>query len=184
MVPVGPGQIHVLHWEGFEPTWAEWFPDSNRIWLSAVVSGKSESLYVTDVNGSTAKLVTPVDFISFTAATDGTAAIVHQNGAWAVVSVNGNGVKTIPGLQPQETPIGFTSDDKHVFTQLSNPAGLVIYKIDLDSGNRETWQELKPKDQVGVRAMSAPVGITPDGRWIAFTYSTQSGQLYGSDTLK
>jgi hypothetical protein len=32
--------------------------------------------------------------------------------------------------------------------------------------------------------MVTPVSMTPDGRWIAFTYKTQLGQLYRSDTLK
>ena len=29
IVPVGPGQAHVLHWDGIQPRWAEWFPDGH-----------------------------------------------------------------------------------------------------------------------------------------------------------
>jgi len=37
---------------------------------------------------------------------------------------------------------------------------------------------------VGLRPMITPVAVTPDGRWMAFTYKTQLGQLYRSDMLR
>jgi hypothetical protein len=43
---------------------------------------------------------------------------------------------------------------------------------------------IKPKDQVGLNPLSAPIAITPDGRWMAYHYGTQLGQLYRSDNLK
>src|SRR5271155_4537386 len=54
----------------------------------------------------------------------------------------------------------------------------------LDSGRRELWQTITPKDAVGLRPMYVPIAITADGRWMAFGCRTQLGQLYRSDTLK
>ena len=92
--------------------------------------------------------------------------------------------RPIPRLQSDEFPITWTSDSKHVFTQTPTPDGLAINNIDLNSGQRELWQIIKPKDQVGLNPMITPIAITPDGRWMAYHYGTQLGQLYRSDNLK
>jgi Tol biopolymer transport system component len=68
--------------------------------------------------------------------------------------------------------------------QATTATGLNIYKIDVDSGQRELWQTITPKDATGLRPMNTPTAITPDGRWMAFGCRTQLGQLYRSDTLK
>jgi len=106
------------------------------------------------------------------------------NGAWVIQSTEENGTKPVAGMQPGEFPIGWAADAKHVFARALSATGLSIYKVDLDSGQRELWQVVKPKDQVGLRPMVGPMAVTPDGRWIAFAYSTQLGQLYRSDNLK
>jgi Tol biopolymer transport system component len=111
---------------------------------------------------------------------------MFDNGAWIVRSIQGNSTRKIGGIQGLnvEFPIGWAADGKHVFVQSPNATGITIYKMDLDSGAREVWQVVKPKDQIGLRPMSVPSSITPDGRWIVFTYRTQVGQLYRSDSLK
>ena len=110
--------------------------------------------------------------------------IVLHNGAWVIQSAEENSTKPIAGMQPGEFPIAWASDARHVFTRAVSATGLSIYKVDLDLGRRELRQVIEPKDQVGLRPMVSPMDITPDGRWIAFAYSTQLGQLYRSDTLK
>jgi Tol biopolymer transport system component len=183
IVPVGPGQARVLHWDGFEPGWAGYFPDGQHILLDAVQSGKA-GLYITDVNGSTPKLVSSGGSPWAGVAPDGHSFFTFLNGAWVVRLVPEGTAKAIPGIQAEEFPIAWTSDAKHVFTQLSTATGLSIYKVDVDSGRRELWQVVKPQEQVGLSPLTLPTGITPDGRWIAFTYGTVLGQLYRSDTLK
>jgi Tol biopolymer transport system component len=78
----------------------------------------------------------------------------------------------------------WSTDSQQIFVYDPNPTGMVIYRVDLTSGARELWQTIKPRDQTGMRPTSNPIAITPDGRNIVFTYSTQLGQLYRSDTLR
>jgi len=184
IVPVGPGQARVFHWEGIEPLWAEWFPDGQHILLEASQSGQARGLYITDVNGSAPKLMSPESTYLEGVSPDGHSLMVLHNGAWVIQSAEENSTKPVSGMQPGEFPIAWASDSKHVFTRIVSATGLTVYKVDLDSGRRELWQVVEPKDQVGLRPMVSPMAITPDGRWIAFAYSTQLGQLYRSDTLK
>ncbi|MGO9125952.1 MAG: protein kinase domain-containing protein [Terriglobales bacterium] len=184
IVPVGPGQARVLHWDGIQPRWAHWFPDGQRILLRASQSGQAGGLYITDVNGSAPKLVSPEVLDETGVALDGASLLTFQNGTWGVRSSAEGSARPIPGIQAPEFPIAWAADSKHVFTQANSATGYSIYKIDVDSGRRELWQVVKPKDQVGLRLASSPTAITPDGRWMVFAYGTQLGQLYRSDTLK
>lgn len=84
----------------------------------------------------------------------------------------------------EQFPIAWAGDAQHIFTQELNATSATIYKVDLGTGRSELWQTIKPKDQVGLRQMNNAVAITPDGRWMAYQYGTQIGQLYVSDTLK
>ncbi len=183
IVPVGAGQAHVLHWDGIQPRWAQWFRDGQHILLTASQSGV-EAVYITDVNGSTPKQLSPGVVPWGAAAPDGKSFIVLQNGAWVIRSISDGSTKPIHGIQPAEFSIGWAADPKHVFVQAPSPTGLAIYKVDIESGKRELWRAVSPKDQVGLRPMNVPTAITPDGRWMAFTYRLQLGQLYRSDTLK
>ena len=117
-------------------------------------------------------------------APDGRSFLALENGGRVVRSLQENTAKPIPGLQAADFPIAWASDSRHIFTQVETATGLTIYKMDLESGRRELWQTATPNDQVGLRPVSSPTAITPDGRWIAFSYETRLGQLYSSDTLK
>ncbi|MFZ3340114.1 MAG: protein kinase [Terriglobales bacterium] len=185
VIPVGTGQSRVLHWDGIQPRWAHWFPDSNHILLAADQAGQPQGLYLTDMSGSSPKLLFPGTDLNLIAP-DGQSILMFENGGWIVRSIQGNSTKKIAGIQAPnvEFPIGWAADGRHVFIQTPNATGITIYKMDLDSGARELWQVIKPKDQIGLRPMAVPSSITPDGRWIVFTYKTQVGQLYRSDSLK
>jgi len=185
IVPVGPGQARVLHWDGMQPRWAGWFPDGHRILMIASQSGQGEAVYLTDADGSTPKQLATGDAPWGAIAPDGQSFLfaVDLNGPFVVRSVSDSSSKPIPGIQATETPIGW-ADSKHVFVQATAATGQNIYKVDIESGRRELWQAITPKDATGLRPMNAPIAITQDGRWMAFGWRTQLGQLYSSDTLK
>jgi Tol biopolymer transport system component len=184
IVPVGPGQARVFHWDGIQPQWAQWFPDGHRILMHANRPGRPEALFITDADGATPKEVVVGSSPWKAVSPDEKSIMVYQNGGLVVRSLSDGSFKPISGIQAGEFPIAWASDSKHVFVQAPIATGINIYKVDVESGQREMWQTITPKDAVGLRPMTIPAGITPDGRWIAYMYRTQLGQLYSSDTLK
>jgi len=184
IVPVGPGQARVFHWDGIQPQWAQWFPDGHRILMLANQPGGAEAVFVTDANGATPKQLSPGSAPWKAVAPDEKSVVIHQNGAVVVRSLADGTSRPLPGLQAGEFPVEWALDSKHVFVQAKTATGLNIYKLDVESGQRELWQVITPKDAVGLRPMNIPIGITPDGRWMAYNSRTQLGQLYSSDTLK
>jgi Tol biopolymer transport system component len=184
IVPVGPGQARMFHWDGIQPQWAQWFPDGHRILLLANQPGGAEAVFVTDADGATPKQLSPGSVPWKAVAPDEKSAMIFQNGARVVRSLVDGTSRPLPGLQAGEFPVAWASDSQHVFVQAKTATGLNIYKLDVESGQRELWQVITPKDAVGLRPMNIPIGITPDGRWMAYNSRTQLGQLYSSDTLK
>jgi hypothetical protein len=151
--------------------------------MRANQSGRPDAIYLTDVDGSTPKQLSTGDFSWRAVAPDQQSFIASTNGTFVVHSISDASSKPIPGIQPEESPIGW-ADSNHLFVQTETATRLTISKLDIESGKRELWQTITPKDATGLRPMRTPTGITPDGRWMAFGCRTQLGQLYRSDTLK
>jgi hypothetical protein len=184
IVPVGPGQGKVLHWDGIQPLWAMWYPDGKHILLNAIQSSQGRALYLTDVDGTTPKLLSSDLAIRAGVSPDGHSVVVRENGVLGIRSEAADTLKVLSGFAPGENPIAWTTDSKHLFVQASDPTGVTISKLHVETGKREPWQVIHPKEQVGLRPMVNPTAITPDGRWMVFAYRTDLGQLYRSDTLK
>jgi Tol biopolymer transport system component len=184
IVPVGPGQSRVLHWDGFQPLWAIWGADDEHILLFANQTGNDSGMFLTDVSGSSPKLLSHDRVPRMGVGMDGQTYLSRQGDKWSIQSVAGSDAKPLTAIAAEERPIAWSLDTQHIFAQVTGPTGLTIFKVDLNSGRQELWQTVKPKDQVGLRPMINQTAITPDGRWMAFTYSTQLGQLYRSETLK
>jgi Tol biopolymer transport system component len=188
IVPAGAGQTRVLHWEGIAPIWATWFPDGQHILLATKESGPA-NLYETDVSGSTPKLLMSVTGSPALVSPDGRFILAGEDDGWKLRSIAENTVKPVAAFQSTETPLAWTLDMNHIFTQMPQPSGLMIYKHDLESGHAELWQAIKLKDQAGLRQAAnggalSFVSITPDGRWMAFNFATELGQLYASNPIK
>jgi Tol biopolymer transport system component len=175
-----------LHWDGFQLQWSQWLPDGHHILLLANQTGKGEGVFVTDVNGATPKLISPGDAPWGAVAPDGKSFVQgqHKGGTVVIHSLSDDSSRPLPGVQPGEGTIGWSADSKNVFVQVTTATGINIYKVDVTSGRRELWQTITPKNAVGLRPMVIPSSITPDGRWMAYAYRTQLGQLYRSDTLR
>jgi eukaryotic-like serine/threonine-protein kinase len=184
IVPVGPGQARSLTWDGFHPHWAWWFPDNIHVLMTGDRSNEPEGVYLTDINGSALRQLSNAGSLWAGVAPDGHSYFVFQGNRWVIRSIEGNDAKPLDGIQSNEIPLSWAADGKHLFVQSLTASGVNIYRVDINAGRRELWQAVAPKDQLGLRPMNSPVSITPDGRWIAYSYRTYVGQLYFSDDMK
>jgi eukaryotic-like serine/threonine-protein kinase len=184
VVPVGAGQPHEIHWEGFQPIFTRFYPDGFHVLLYASAGKGEPSAYVTDINGSAPKPVQGEGGNVTGIGTAGWSILELQNGKRVVASSPDAPSRAIPPLPTPQIPLAWTGDPDHIFMQQRDGNGVTIFKLDLNTGHEELWQTIRPKEQIGLRSMSVPVGITPDGKWMAYAYGTQTGQLYVSDNLK
>jgi hypothetical protein len=186
IVPVGAGQPKVLHWDKFQPSWAQWVGDGRHIVMTGEPEGQRVGMYLTDMDGTAPKVIP--DLAGWPGiAPDGESYIVRSGDKILRRTLSSDAAVEIPNVAPPqagERPIAWAADSQHVFTQVPVPTGANIYRFDLNSGKRELWQTIKPRDQIGLMPMNPQMAITPDGRWMAFTYTIDLTQIYRSDSLQ
>jgi hypothetical protein len=125
---------------------------------------------------------------------DGGAArpLTNQNGAqfWNRVSPDGKSVLQAAGvgmgggqdeivdlatgkaraapLVEGEAPVDWDQDGRHVFVVRENDNGATIFRVDILSGRREVWKQIRPADPAGILSLSH-FYVTPSGN--AYTYN-------------
>jgi hypothetical protein len=115
---------------------------------------------------------------------DGAWVIYRQGGRILLQAIAGGDAKELSSLSVAQTPIAWGTDAQHLFVQENQQNEIRVGRLDLRTGKIEPWQVIKPKDQIGLRANNNPIAITPDGKWMAYTYGNELDQLYVSDGLK
>ncbi len=184
VIPVGPGEPKVLHWDNFHPQWAFWYPDGQHIGVIALQGDQPQKTYVTDISGATPQPLPGEPVFNGHISPDATRLFTRKDNVWLTQPLPDGTATPIPGLRDNEFPIAWSADGKSIFAETRSPNGLSVAKIDLATGKREDWMQWSPKSQVGLAPWKAPISITPDGRYMAFTYGTHFGQFYRSDTLR
>lgn len=185
IVPVGPGQPTILHWDGMAPNWGTWFPDGQHILMTGVTtSDHALRAYVTDRSGAPPKLASTFPINWPVASPDGRSIIVQKDGKPALQVVGEPEAREIPGISANEAVIAWSDDPRVIYVMDFKALNRQIDKLNLDTGKRQPWQVWAPKDPSGVLPPSVPTAITPDGSKMMFTQRRQLSTLYRSENLK
>jgi serine/threonine protein kinase len=167
---------------------AWWFPDGRRVLIAGNESGRPRRLFVQEIAAGDPRPLTPEGVWTAENA-------ISPDGAWVAAGpdqepmsgypVEGGDPRPLAGLSPQEYVLRWSSDGRHVFVadrgldKLPAP----IFRVDIDSGRRETWKELMPSDPAGVSGL-AWICLTPDGESHVYTYVRRLSDLYLVEGLR
>ncbi len=184
IVPVGPGQPQVLHWDGFQPLWAGWFPDGQHVLFEARVEGRGNGVYMTDRNAATPRLLSTSPLGWPMISPDGRSILVLIGNKQELLSIGEDHPKEIPGVTADDFLMAWSNDPKFVYTISTMGAGYKIDRLNLETGKRDLWQAWKPKDPVGFVPANSPPAITPDGSKMIFAHRQQLSTLCQTDMLK
>jgi Tol biopolymer transport system component len=184
IVPVGAGETETLKWEGFQISFANWFPDNQHILLFASPPGQPLGLYMTDRKGTAPKMLLREAPAWADVMPDGEHLLLLEDQTLVQRSIKDGSEKRLTTLEPGEVPLDWAKEPMHLFTQFVKPTGVTVNKLDLVSGRRETWYEFRPRNQDGAMLRVLSGSVTPDGRWMMFNYDVSVGQFYMSDTLR
>jgi serine/threonine protein kinase/Tol biopolymer transport system component len=188
LLPTGAGQSRTLV-QGWDESSASFFPDGKRILFWASKAGK-ERIYVQDLAGGEAMPVTPERVNVYIDPFEASGAI-SPDGKHFIASDNENGYKVYPmdggestqinGLEEGEEPLSWSLDGKAIFVESGSGESLV-FRIDLKTGQRQLWKELRPPDPIGVHYVGPK--FTPDGKTYAYAYWRTLSDLYAIEGLK
>ena len=192
LFPTGPGEPRLLpHADIDEYHFATWFPDGQRILFTALKLGHELRSYVQDISGGQPEPISEEGIIALLISPDGKrlvswASDQTPDGRYYISPIDGTDSRPIPGLEPGEVPLQWSSDGDALYLLGSGDFTTRIYRVDLSSGRRKLWKEIVP-DQVGFIGLEVKRGgiqITPDGKSYVYTYWTALRDLFLADGLK
>jgi len=201
LVPTSPPQLTLLPTGAGEPRilsrgtlvecqWAYWCPDGRRLLIVGSEAGRPSRLFVQEVGAGEPRPLTPegtrVSFGGQPISADGKLVAAFSSGpdgGWFAYPVQGGEGRPIVGLLRSLDLIRWSGDGRHLFVW--EPGGLPVHisRLDLSTGRREPWKELKPADPVGVEGVMS-ILLTPDGQSYAYNYARMLSDLYLVDGLK
>ncbi len=95
--------------------------------------------------------------------------------------VDGGPPVAIPGLEPGDTPLGWSDDGGALYvTGAGFP--IPILKVSLATGRREPWLTITPNDAAGMRYST--LAITPNGKYWALSTATLLTNLFVVEGLR
>jgi hypothetical protein len=175
------GSIRSLSSDG-----AAWFPDGRRI----AVVGESERhrgrLLVWDVDMSAPPrpLSPEGEFTWPVVSPDGRSVVVSAAGEGVVLyPVDGGLARTLIAGATPDQPLRWSSDGRWLYVRrgssVPGTGGMPAWidRVEIATGTRQPWKELKPGDLAGVDGIGS-VLVTPDGKSYAYSFGSSIGSLY------
>lgn len=183
ILSTGAGQARAIPANGMHYEHVEWFPDGQRLLFTGNEPGRPARTFAQDRNGGKPTPVTPEGIIATRISPDEKYATVVKNGKLNLLPIAGGDLQPIADLAPGESVIRWSGDGRFLFLQkLEEPSVLEIDRVDVKSGRKEKWKELKTPDPVGVQIRD--VVLTSDGGSYAYSYQRDIVTLYLADGLR
>ncbi len=186
LLTTGAGEARDLTKDKINHSWSHWFPDGKRILFSGNEPGKGVRLYVSDVASGKSQPITQEGV-------NGTAFVISPDSQWVagigpdqkgyLFPVAGGEPRPIPGLNPGEQPITFSSDSRSLYVYQPGELPALVNRLDLQTGQRTLWKQLMPSDPAGVETIG-PILMTPDAKTCVFGYHRMLADLYLVEGLK
>jgi Tol biopolymer transport system component len=183
LLPTGAGNAPPIPANGMHYERVEWFPDGQRLLFIGNEPGKPTRTFVQDRNGGKPTPITPEGMIATRVSPDQKYVTVARNGKLNLFPIAGGGLRPIADLEQGESVIRWSGDGHFLFLQkLVEPSVLTVSRLDLNTGRKEQWKELKTPDPVGVQIRDAV--ITPDGKSYAYSFQRDIVTLYLAEGLR
>jgi Tol biopolymer transport system component len=189
LLPTGPGSPKKVPVEGIRPNFGRFLPDG-RIALFHSAPGEPPRLSLIGMEGGKPTSLS----VPGVAATGGIAfspdsrlvAYATRERRVTVVPIAGGPARALPDaiLEPNERLFQWSADGHSLFTIRSDDIPARIWCLDIETGKRTLWKEVRPADASGLVALYN-FRVTRDGRSYAYSYSrVDSSDLYVVEGLK
>ncbi|MFA6957220.1 MAG: protein kinase [Thermoanaerobaculia bacterium] len=188
-MPTGAGTAEEIKTIDSFADGALWFPDGKRFVIFGSKGAGGAALYVQDVTGGEPVRVSPegiwyAGVRSWTVSPDGRyVAGMDANRKLTIYPADGSKERPVPGVQPEEIPLQWSADGASIYVAKSNSLPASVYRVDVATGERTLWREIRPDDPAGVYRIS-PVVIARDGSFLAYNVLRSVADLYAADGLE
>jgi serine/threonine protein kinase/Tol biopolymer transport system component len=186
LLTTGAGEARELTKDNINHSWARWFPDGKRILFAGNEPGKGVRLYVYDpASGKNSPITAEgVSGTAFVISPDSEiVAGIGPDQKGYLYPVAGGEPRVIPGLNPGEQPLTFSTDGGSLYIYQPGELPARVDRLDVRTGQRTLWKQLMPSDPAGVETIG-PILMTPDAKTCVFGYHRMLADLYLVEGLK
>jgi dipeptidyl aminopeptidase/acylaminoacyl peptidase/predicted Ser/Thr protein kinase len=180
LLPTGAGEPKELPEGGVSIQSAGWFPDGRRILISGSEPGHGSRLFVQELPEGKPRAITPegVHFIFGAIAPDGKSAVgTGPDRRAAIYPTEPGDPRPVPGLEADDVPLRWNADGSSILVYRPSAPPLRVETVDVSTGRRTLWKEIRPPDPSGVEQVG-PIVISPDGASYVYSYRRGLDELY------
>jgi eukaryotic-like serine/threonine-protein kinase len=189
LLPTGAGETKAIRYPGLQSILSVGcFTDDRRLLLLASEEKRPTRLYVGDRDGRNLRAISP-EGIRWSGTSlpispdEALAAAVGPDGVSRLYPTSGGAPRSIPGVEAGDIPLRFSTDGRQLFVAHLRQSSATVDRLELASGRRELWKELKSNDPAGLSPSTA-IQITPDGQYYAYTYRRFLDELFLVEGLR
>ena len=137
------------------------------------------------MDGGAAVPVTPEGVVGRVVSPDGrfVLGLDRARGAYVRYPVEGGEALRVEGFSAGERPVEWSADGRSVFAFRLGELPARVYRVDIETGQRELWRELTPPDPAGVDGIGW-LKVTPDGAAYVYGYIRVLSDLYLVEGLR
>ncbi|MEO8432082.1 MAG: protein kinase [Acidobacteriota bacterium] len=186
LLPTGAGEPKVLPKTDIVVGAATWFPDGRRILFSGNEPGHGSRLFVQDIPDGKPRPITPdgvtvrFDVVS----PDGKSVVATGTDQKIdIYPIEPGEPHPVPGLEPADVTLRWTPDGNSIFVYRPSTPPLRVEKVDVKTGQRTLWKEIRPPDPSGVEQVG-PIQIAPDEKTYVYSYRRTLDELYLATGMK
>src|SRR5262249_18210242 len=152
LLPTGVGEPRALAKRKFTYISAEFLPDGKRILAAGFEKGHGTRAYIESVEGGEARVITPEGLAGYPAVSpDGKfVAAPMADGKALLYPIEGGEPRAVPGFERGEAIARWAADGSLFVYRPGGSYPMPVFRIDLATGKRVLWRELKPEDSSGV----------------------------------
>ena len=177
LLPTGAGEARSVGAKAMHYERAQWFPDGQRLLVTGNEPGRLQRTFMQDLDGNKLTPITPEGTIANRVSPDQKYVTLTATGKLSLFPVAGGNSRPIGDLEPGESVIRWSGDGRYLFlSKLEEPSFLKISRLDVSTGRKELWKELRTPDPVGVNMRD--VVMTPDGESFAYSFQREITTLF------
>jgi len=164
---------------------AQFFPDGKRILVSGSEPEHGLRCYVQDLPGGLPLAKTTEGTYTCLISPDAKLILAERNKQKASFYQVADGKPVaIPGVQRDDQVIRFDEEGNHLYVYDESESDTKVYRVDLATGARELWKQIKLPDPITDSLTPAGVLLTPDGTSYVCSYQRVISDLYLVDGLR
>jgi len=187
LLPTGAGQVRALESSNLTSfTHGRWWPDGSRVIFNARDSGRPPRTYVQSVTSGAPTPITPEGISSLGGVTPDSQFVLASGlgRPFWMYPVNGGSPFPAKGFAAGDMPLRWNDDGTTMWTLNQSSDLTQILRINVATGRRDPWREIRNADPAGLDPASLRVVISADGASYVFSYYRLLSDLYVAGDLR